>query len=161
FQLQFEADPVQPVSQLLIAAQHARSASPREQQAVAAFRLALSGHTASALALIVEHLAAFPRDPLVLRELLVLRAFSGDEDRKAKTASELDALARQFGDDPWFLGIHALARGEVGDAGDAARLAERGLARRPDHGVLAHAFAHAMFEAGDHATGRDFLTTWI
>jgi hypothetical protein len=44
---------------------------------------------------------------------------------------------------------------------EARRLAERSLALRPTNAIAAHSVAHVFFETGDHASGGDFLGTWL
>jgi hypothetical protein len=108
-----------------------------------------------------NHLEAFPRDVLIIRAYVIQHSYSGDEQRKTSTTSELGRLASHFGTDPWFLGLHSLFLSEVGDVSTAIRLAETGLAARLDHGVLAHSLAHTYFEKGEDAAGREFLRGWL
>ena len=161
FHLQFDADRAPAVAQILVAAQHVRHATRREQQAVDALRRAVLGDTVTARRLIGRHLREFPRDALMVRELVFLHGYGGASGRKASVLAALRRLDPQMGGDPWFLGQYSLALSEIGEIELASRLANAALAARPDHGVAAHAVAHIHFESGDNAGARDFLQDWL
>jgi hypothetical protein len=161
FHLQFESDRAPAVREIVVAAHHARRATRREQQFVDALRRSLMGETLTARRLIGRHLREFPRDALMIRQYVLLRGYGGASGRKPATVAALNRIAPHFGDDPWFLGQHSLALGEVGELEVADGKARAALAARPDQGVAAHALAHIHFEQGDDPGGRAFLDDWL
>ena len=161
FHLQFQPDRAPGVGQALMAAKHAESATPREQQHVAILRRAAVGDWAAVAVLAPAHVAEYPRDVLVLWQLLRLLGYGGDADRKARAAAVLDERVGDYGADPWFLSVRSLALSEVGRLDEAERAASDGLARAPDHTLLAHSRTHVAYERGDDAGGRDFLAGWL
>jgi hypothetical protein len=161
FHLQFEHDRAPAVREIVLAAHHARRATRREQQAVDALRRALVGDTLRARRLIGRHLREFPRDALMIREYVLLRGYGGASGRKRATVAALNRLAPYLGDDPWFLGQHSLALGEIGSLEVAHAKARAALAARADQGVAAHALAHVHFEQRDDTGGRAFLDDWL
>ena len=161
FHLQFEPDPAVGVGHALIAARDARGATKREWQHVEVMRRAAARDWAAVATLAVAHLAEYPRDALVLWQLVRLLGYGPDPDRKAKAAHELEARATHFGADPWFLSLRSLALSEVGRLDEAERTAGEGLAVDPGHTLLAHSQSHIAFERGDHPGGRDYLAAWL
>src|SRR5439155_18806386 len=130
------------------ASHHAVRATRRERQHVDILRRVVTRDWATAGRLAVAHLEEFPRDVLIVWQLVLLLGYGGSPERKARVAAELGRLAPHFGADPWFLGKYGLALSEHGEIESAARVVERGLAGRPDHAVLAHRSAHISFQAG-------------
>jgi hypothetical protein len=161
FHLQFEPDPALAVGQALVAATHARDASPREQRHVEIVRRAAARDWPAVGPLAIEHLAEYPRDVLVLWQLQRLHGYGGDPDRKAKAAHDLDGRVADWGADPWFLALRSLALSEVGRLDEAEQVAGSGLAAAPDHTLLAHSWTHVAFERGDDRRGRDELAAWL
>lgn len=161
FQRQVRRDDGSPIGEILLATRHAADATPREQQFIAILRRAIAGDVAVAHDMAVGHLAEHPRDALMVRECVLLNGYSGRGDRKPVIAARLADLAPHYGDDPWFLGTRSLALSEIGEIDAATRMAEAGLAIRPDSGVLAHSLAHTFFERGDEHGGRRHLDHWL
>jgi tetratricopeptide (TPR) repeat protein len=161
FLLQGNADPAASVGLALFATNHAQSATRREQQHVEVMRLVAIRDLSAAAALASTHLAEYPSDALVLWQLTRLLGVSGDADRKAKAAAELDQRAPVFGDDPWFLGLHSFALSESLRLDEAEQVAERGLTIAPGHVLPAHSRAHVAYERHDDAGGRQFLRAWL
>lgn len=160
-QFQNHPDPAAAVGLALFASKHVRMATRREQQHVEVVRRVAVRDWAGAVALASAHLVEHPRDALVLWQLLRVHGYSGDPDRKARSADELDRRATDFGDDPWYLGIHGFALSESGRLDEAQHLAERGLRLAPDHVLPAHATSHIAYERRDDKGGRAFLRDWL
>lgn len=142
----------------------ARTATPREQGHVRAVSLALGPDLARALAAAREHLGEFPRDALVLSlatGTYSLTGFSGRPDRNELLLAILDELAPAYGDDWWFLNVHAFACTEAGDPARGRRLVERALSLHPRNAHAAHALAHIFYEEGDSAGGAAFVSEWL
>ena len=142
----------------------APAASQRERQHVDTLALGIEGRLPEAVAATRTHLAAFPRDAMVLAPVtgvFGLIGFSGDRDREEQLLALLDGVATQYGDDWWFLGLHAFAAIEAGDVDAGRRRVERALALHPKSANAAHVFAHACYERGDDGAGADFLEAWM
>ena len=117
-----------------------------------------------ALAGAEQHLDEFPRDALVLSLLLGalgLYAFSGRADHDAARVAICERHAKQYGEDWWFLTYLGWSHTEAGNVGVGRTLTEQAIALRPENGNAAHALSHALFEQGDAATGRTFLSDWL
>ena len=108
-----------------------------------------------------EHLAAYPRDALIIQLATMTIAGSGRVTRPRESYEMLARLAPAWGDDWWFLGSYAFAHHEVDLLDDARRLAERSLDQQPRNAGASHPLAHVFFESNDHAGGVGFLADWI
>jgi Tfp pilus assembly protein PilF len=140
------------------------SASERECGHVHIIASAIEGKTAQALADAERHVAAYPRDALVLLSLLGafgLYAFSGRNDHDEARRSMCRKLAPYYGDDWWFLAYLGWSNIEAGYPGIGIEQAQRALALRPQNGHVAHILAHGYFEVGDAAAGNHFLSSWL
>jgi len=159
-------------AQVAQAREHAQQAqalatgvSRRERQQIEAIALFVNGQGPRSYALIREHLIDYPRDILMLR--LAQRLFSlgcsgaGVASFPAVLFALMQNVEPSYGDDWAFLGQYAFAHHETGHFEEARRLAERSLALRPTNAVAAHSAAHVFFETDDHASGGDFLATWL
>ena len=136
----------------------------REASHIAFFDLAFSGQSEAAVAALHEHLAAWPRDALVLAVAAnpngVIGA-SGQIGQKHRIALLMDALAPHYDDDPWFLAYHAMALSEDGQSAAARPMIERSVAANPHNAHAAHSFAHVCYESGDREAARGFLPGWL
>ena len=146
------------------ARKRAAGGSRREQQHVETLALSIDGRLTEAMAAVRAHLAEFPRDAMVLAPVtgvFGLIGFSGDLDREQQMLSLLDALAPHYGDDWWFLGLHAFASIEAGQVEAGRRRVDRALALNPRSANAAHVFAHACYESGADGEGAAFLDAWL
>jgi Tfp pilus assembly protein PilF len=146
------------------ASELARTATPRERGHVAAVSLALGPDLPRALEAAREHLREFPRDALVLSlatGTYSLTGFSGRRDRNELLLGILDELAPAYGEDWWFLNVHAFACTEAGDPARGRRLVERSLNFHPRNAHAAHALAHILYEEGDSTAGAAFVSGWL
>jgi len=162
--LQMGGAPAEARSAAERASELARYASPREHGHVEAVSLALGPDLPRALEAAREHLREFPRDALVLSLLTgvySLTGFSGRPDRNELLLGILEDLASAYGDDWWFLNVHAFACTEAGDPARGRRLVERSLRRYPRNAHAAHALAHVFYEEGDSAGGAAFVGGWL
>src|SRR5262249_18830730 len=136
----------------------------REVGHIGFFDLAFAGRTEAAIAAVHSHLAAWPRDALVVATATNpngLIGGSGHIGQKHQIALLLDTLAPHYGDDYWFLSYHAIALSEDGQLAAARTKIERSvlISRKNAHG--AHGFAHVYYESDDAVDGRDFLASWL
>lgn len=161
FQQQLQPDRSVAVGLALVSSSQAKRATRRERQHVEVLRRAAAQDWPGARALAVTHLEEFPRDALVLAQLVRLVAYGGEVDRQERLVATVEPLARHYGDDPWFLALHGLALSEARQLGGATALIERGLDRAPGDNLLAHGRAHVSFEQGDDAAGRSYLAGWL
>jgi tetratricopeptide (TPR) repeat protein len=142
----------------------AATASTRERQHVEIMAATIEGKPMVALAGAERHLEEFPRDALVLSLLLGafgLYAFSGRADHDAARLAICERNAGHYGADWWFLTYLGWSHTEAGNARTGRALAERAMALRAENANAAHGLSHALFEQGDTAAGRRFLSGWL
>ncbi|HEX2034887.1 MAG TPA: tetratricopeptide repeat protein, partial [Chloroflexota bacterium] len=154
--------------QLPAAAEHARRAVLLAQRATARERghaeavAALVGEPpARALARLMSHLEAYPRDALLAYQALMLMAAGAGAGDPAARVVLYERLAPHYGDDWWFTLSYAFELNEQGRAAEARPLAEAALARRPRNASAAHTYAHVLYAAGEVAAGAAFLAPWL
>jgi hypothetical protein len=136
----------------------------RERSQLACYRVLIGGAPAAALEAAQRHLAAFPRDAMVLAPCttpLGLFGLSGRTGRDREQAEQMDRLAGAYGDDWWFTGMHAFAMLEVGDIEPARRKIEQSLAQQPRFAHGAHVLAHVHYEAGEVNAALTYLRDWM
>jgi tetratricopeptide (TPR) repeat protein len=136
----------------------------REASHIAFYDLVFAGRTDAAIDALHEHLAAWPRDALVLASAANpngLIGASGRIGQKQQIAALLDSLAPHYGDDFWFLAHHAMALSEDGQLAAARPKIERSVAANPNNAHGAHAFAHVCYESGEPDKARTYLSTWL
>lgn len=136
----------------------------REASHIAFLDLVLAGRTEAAIAALHAHLAAWPRDALVLSMAANpngLIGASGRIGQKHAIAVLLDDLAPHYGDDPWFLAHHAMALSEDGQIAAARPKIERSVAMMPNNAHGTHTFAHVCYEGGDPDAARVYLASWL
>ncbi|MBV9555113.1 MAG: hypothetical protein JO032_20230, partial [Alphaproteobacteria bacterium] len=142
----------------------AAAASDRERSHIAFFDLVFAGDTDAAIAALHRHLAAWPRDALVVAAAANPNGVIGGSGRigqKRDIALLMDSLAPHYDEDFWFLAYHAMALSEDGRLAAARPKIERSLAANPNNAHGAHGFAHICYESGDIGTGRSFLSAWL
>src|SRR5207253_3187735 len=126
----------------LAAAKEAGARLPeREASHVAFFDLVFGGQTDAAIAVLHAHLAAWPRDALVVASAANPNGLLGGSGRigqKHRIAVLMDGLAPHYGDDFWFLAYHAMALSEDGRLAVARAKIERSVAANPNNAHGAH-----------------------
>jgi tetratricopeptide (TPR) repeat protein len=149
----------------LAAANDAADGLPaREASHITFFDLAFAGRTEAAIAAMHTHLAAWPRDALVVASAANPNGVIGGSGRigqKHQIAVLMDSLAPSYGDDWWFLAYHAMALSEDGQLAAARPKIERSVAMNPHNAHGAHGFAHVCYESGEPDTARAFLPSWL
>ncbi|HTB43279.1 MAG TPA: tetratricopeptide repeat protein [Acetobacteraceae bacterium] len=138
--------------------------SAREASHIAYFDLVFAGRTDDAIAALQAHLAAWPRDALVLATAANpngLIGASGRIGQKHQIAVMMDSLAPHYGDDWWFLAHHAMALSEDGQIAAARPKIEQSVAANPNNAHGAHGFAHVCYESGERDTARAWLSSWL
>jgi Tfp pilus assembly protein PilF len=141
-----------------------RGATRRERQHAQAMVLAVSGDLPAALEATCAHVAEFPRDALVLSlatGVYSLIGFSGRADRNELLVALLDGLGPAYGEDWWFLTVHAFAHTEAGRPQQGERLVRRSLDLYPGNAHGAHTLAHALYEQGEDHTGASWISDWL
>jgi hypothetical protein len=136
----------------------------REARHIEVIARAIDGNGPSAMALLEEHVAEYPRDGLALSLALGvfgLLGFSGRIDHHEAQLVLLERLAPHWGEDWWFLTYLGWARIELGDNARGADEVERALASNPRNAFAAHARAHGYYEAGDAERGAAFVAGWL
>ena len=89
----------------------------REASHIGFFDLVFAGRTEAAIAALYPHLAAWPRDALVVSVAANPNGVIGGSGRigqKRQIAEMMDNLASHYGDDFWFTSYHAMALSEDG-----------------------------------------------
>ncbi|MEX0286832.1 MAG: tetratricopeptide repeat protein [Paracoccaceae bacterium] len=135
----------------------------QEASAIDAMGLMLEGQMPLAYPKIRAHVDIYPRDVLLAQtctSVFGLIGFSGQMGREAEQLAYTTALAPHYGDDWWFLCMHAFAELEVGQLDRARSHIDRSLELHPTaaHGV--HVKAHLLYECGSTAEGVDMLATY-
>jgi tetratricopeptide (TPR) repeat protein len=140
------------------------SLSEREKSHIGFFDHVFAGRTEAAIAALYAHLAAWPRDALVVSVGANPNGLIGGSGRigqKHQIAVLMDSLAPHYGDDFWFTSYHAMALSEDGQLAVARAKVERSLAANPNNAHGAHGFAHVCYESGEPDTARAFLSSWL
>jgi tetratricopeptide (TPR) repeat protein len=138
--------------------------SEREASHLAFFNRMFSGETDAAIAVLYEHLRAWPRDALVLAMAANPNGLIGGSGRigqKRQIAELMDSLAPAYGDDWWFTAHHALALAEDCRRDEARPLIQRSVAQNPRNAHAAHGYAHVCYEDGETDAARSFLSSWL
>jgi tetratricopeptide (TPR) repeat protein len=131
------------------------SLSEREVSHIGFFDHLFAGRTEAAIAALYAHLAAWPRDALVVSVGANPNGLIGGSGRigqKHQIAVLMDSLAPHYGDDFWFTSYHAMALSEDGQLAVARAKVERSLAENPNNAHGAHGFAHVCYESGEPDT---------
>jgi tetratricopeptide (TPR) repeat protein len=142
----------------------ASGVSEREASHIAFFELVFAGETEAAITALYAHLAAWPRDALVVASAANpngLIGGSGKLGQKRQVAELMDSLAPHYGDDFWFGSYHAMALSEDGQFAPARAKIERSVAANPNNAHGAHGMAHICYETGDLEAGRRYLASWL
>ncbi|TQF82466.1 tetratricopeptide repeat protein [Elioraea sp. Yellowstone] len=139
-------------------------ATEREASQVAILERALAGDGAVALSAALAHIAAHPRDALVLSLPLGafgLYAFSGRPDHDRARAALCDAVAAHYRDDWWFEGYRGWSYAEAGALAAGLAHLQRALELRPCNANAVHGLAHARHDRGEIDEGRRETETFL
>jgi len=110
---------------------------------------------------LIDHVAAFPRDALLLSSAVPTIAFAGATEVPEESWAIVERCIPAYGDDWWFTGLLAFVRQEQHRYDEALALSCRSLEAEPGAGHSAHARAHAHYETGDHETGLAWMDRWV
>ncbi|MEM7189054.1 MAG: tetratricopeptide repeat protein [Pseudomonadota bacterium] len=141
----------------------AETASEQEQGHLDAMGELIAGRGAIAYPKMRAQTDAYPRDALAAQtctSVFGLIGFSGQPGREAEQLAYTTKLLPHYGDDWWFLSMHAFAQAEVGQISQAAETIERSLNGNPRSAHGAHIKAHIHYEAGETEAGFDFMRDW-
>ena len=136
----------------------------RERSQIMIQRHLVKGELDQALEATKVHLDSYPLDAMVLApsgSVFGLIGFGGRQNREPEQLDLLTPLVDAYGDDWWFLAVHAFALVETGDARRGQRLVEQSLERNPRSAHAAHIYAHALYEQGADTAATDFLADWL
>jgi hypothetical protein len=139
----------------------ARRLSPRATDRERSHVHAVDRHLQGDHRPLVAHLAAHPRDAVLLSVAMPTIAFAGVTEVPEEAWAIVESAAPSYGDDPWFLGLLAFVRQEQRRYDDAMALSCRALDADPTAGHAAHARAHAHYETGDHVAGLAWMDGWV
>ena len=136
------------------AAEAARAAAAtqtaRERGHAEALALLVGGKPADAERAMREHLAAHPRDLVILQRLYFVWFWQG---RFPEMLEFTTAATRHYAGEAFVPGLHAFALEQAGRSDEAVRLAEAALVREPRDAWGVHAWAHAVYELAAFDTG--------
>ncbi|WP_211357106.1 pyridine nucleotide-disulfide oxidoreductase [Nocardioides rubriscoriae] len=135
----------------------AHRGTEREQSHVAAVLAHLRGDPS----LVIDHLARYPVDALLLSAAVPTIAFAGVTEVPEQAWSIVESAGPAYGNDWWYAGLLAFVRQEQGRFDEAMDLACTSLAEQPDAGHAAHARAHVHYETGDHTGGLGWMDAWV
>jgi hypothetical protein len=141
-----------------------RGVTARERGHVETIGRAIDGDAAGALAAVVTHCSAHPRDALVLQlnfGAFGLISFGGRREHDAEMLAFLDRFVGDYGDDWWFRFAHGWAHTEAGRVAEGRKLMEEAFALNPANANAVHGLAHVFYEEGDSAGGVDFVSRWL
>jgi hypothetical protein len=139
------------------ALRHAPRATARERSHVHAVVTHLRGDSRP----LVRHLAAYPRDAVLLSTAVPTIAFAGVTEVPEEAWAIVERAIPAYGDDWWFTGLLAFVRQEQRRFDEAMELSCRSLAVEPGAGHSAHARTHAHYETGDHEAGLAWMDGWV
>lgn len=122
----------------------------RERSHVAAITTWTSGQVPEAERLMREHLAAWPRDAMVLQRLYYVLFWLG---RFPDMLQMTDAIRGHYPGSSFVLGMHAFALEESDRCGEAIAVAEQALSLEPNDAWAVHALAHALYESASFDVG--------
>lgn len=161
---QMYAEPMEAVKSMISARELGAGYTVREQSHVAIIGHLIDGNGARAYRDIKTHIQDYPRDMLTLQPcagVFSLIAFSGRASREAETFAFFDHLKGAFDQDWWFDCVYGFALTELGRLSEAEPIMERSCRANPSNANAAHYKAHYLYEAGEHAAGRDFVHDWL
>jgi tetratricopeptide (TPR) repeat protein len=139
-------------------------ATDRERSHVDVLATLIGGDSAGALALIRAHVRRYPRDAFALQpatNVFGLIGFSGRAGREQEVFDLLAPLAREYGEDWWYLGTIGFWHTELGRVEQGLELNRRSLDANPRNGNAAHGLAHAWYELGEDEAGLAFLARFL
>jgi hypothetical protein len=149
--------PIDVPARMRAAALHAHRAGERERSHVHAVGALLEGDPEP----LITHLAAYPRDALLLSSAVPTIAFAGVTEVPQQAWAIVERCRPAYGDDWWYAGLLAFVRQEQHRYDEAMDLAVASLAVEPGAGHSAHARAHAHYETGDHEAGLAWMDGWV
>ncbi|MFT4083411.1 MAG: pyridine nucleotide-disulfide oxidoreductase [Nocardioides sp.] len=149
--------PVDVDARLRQARLHAGRGDERERSHVHAVVAHIGGDSRP----LIDHLAAYPRDALLLSTAVPTIAFAGATEVPEEAWAIVERAAPAYGDDWWYAGLLAFIRTEQLRFDEAMELSCRSLAVVPGAGHSAHARAHAHYETGDHESGLAWMDAWV
>jgi len=149
--------PVDVDARLRQAQLHAVGATERERSHIQAIAAHLRGDARP----LIDHVAAYPRDALLLSSAVPTIAFAGATEVPEEAWAIVERCIPAYGEDWWFAGLLAFVRQEQHRYDEAMDLACRSLAVEPGAGHAAHARAHAHYETGDHESGLAWMDRWV
>lgn len=141
----------------------AGGATAREQSHIAIFAQILTGRGGAAVPAILEHLATWPRDAMVLAPItgvFGLIGFSGRAGREAEQLAVLEPFAAAYGDDWWFRMVLAFAEIELHEYDRGLANIEASLRAFGRNAHAAHIRAHLFYELGEREAGLAYLDDW-
>jgi hypothetical protein len=136
----------------------------REQQHIAIVAMLMNGKSNAALAAIVNHVKKYPTDALLVAKAVGgfgLFAFSGEVGSNQQRLQFMNTLAPAYGNDWWFLSMHAFAYVELFHFKEAKEKVEQSLQLYYRNGHAAHSYSHVCYEMGQNTECIRFASQWL
>lgn len=131
---------------------------------IACFETLLAGQPVECRTRVERHVQSWPRDAMIAQictNVFGLIGFSGHVGREAALLAYTSALMPHYADDWWMQSMHALSLCETGQIDASHALMAKSLDRNPRNANGAHFKAHALYEDGQTAAGRAYLSDWM
>jgi tetratricopeptide (TPR) repeat protein len=123
--------------------------SERERSHVESLALLVTGKPPDAERAMKGHLAAYPRDLVVLQRLYFIWFWQG----RFPEMLGLTTTFTRYSPGSSMAGLHAFALEQAGRCDEAVRIAQAALLRNPRDAWAIHALAHALYEMAAFDTG--------
>jgi uncharacterized NAD(P)/FAD-binding protein YdhS len=122
---------------------------------------AVVAHLRGRGAVLIDHLAHWPRDAVALSVAVPTIAFAGIYSVPSEAWQLVEGARPGFGDDWWYAALLAFVRQEQGRWDEAMTLADGALREEPFAGQAVHAKTHVYYETGQHLEGLKWLDDWV
>ncbi len=141
-----------------------KSLTERERNHIHIMILLMEGNHQRALQAIIQHVKNYPTDALLVSKAVGgfgLFAFSGEMDGNENRLQFMNSLASDYGEDWWFLSMHAFSHIELYQFEEANLKIEKSFMLYERNGHAAHSYAHLCYETGQIQECIDFSSKWL
>ena len=141
-----------------------KSVTERERNHIQIIVLLMEGNNQQALQAIIHHVKNYPTDALLVSKAVGgfgLFAFSGEMDGNEQRLQFMNSLAVDYGEDWWFLSVHAFSHIELYQFEEAKYKLEKSFHLHERNGHAAHSYAHLCYETGQIQECIDFSSKWL
>lgn len=161
---QLSGNPTAARDAMRVAVELSEKLPTQEAAHIHAMSLLIYGNMQEAYKAIRAHAAQYPRDVMIAQictSVFGLIGFSGQPGREAELLAYTTSLAPHYGDDWWFLSMHAFSYLETGQTARGTALIDQSLAINPRNANAAHIKSHVHYETGETKAGIAYLENWL